>query len=54
MSLERLGRCVYQENTIDKWDIPWDNPRENFVRYVGIVSNISSVTYASIVSKIDR
>ena len=25
---EPLGECVYQENTSDKWDIPWYIARE--------------------------
>ena len=28
---EALGESIYQENTIDKWDIPWYNTRERWI-----------------------
>jgi len=26
-----LGKCVYQENTSDKWNIPWCTTREHCI-----------------------
>ena len=31
LTQEPLGKCVYRENTSDKWDIPWYTARERCV-----------------------